>query len=88
MLHIPYKGSGPAVVALLSGEVSLMFDSISTSLPHVKAGKIKGLAVTGARRSALLPNVPTIQESGVPDFVIDGWYGILAPAGTPEKIVN
>jgi tripartite-type tricarboxylate transporter receptor subunit TctC len=88
MLHIPYKGSGPAVVALLSGEVSLMFDSISTSLPHVKAGKLKGLAVTGAQRSALLSNVPTIQESGVPDFVIDGWYGILAPAGTPEKIVN
>lgn len=88
MLHVPYKGSGPAVVALLSGEVSLMFDSISTSLPQVKTGKLKALAVTGAQRSALLPDVPTIQESGVPDFLIDGWYGILAPAGTPDAIVD
>lgn len=88
MLHIPYKGSGPAVVALLAGDVSLMFDSISTSLPQVKAGKLKALAVTGAKRSALLPDVPTVKESGFPDFVVDGWYGILAPAGTPEPVVD
>lgn len=88
MLHVPYKGSGPAVVALLAGEVSLMFDSISTSLPQVKAGKLKGLAVTSETRSPLLPEVPTIQESGVPGFVVNGWYGILAPAGTPPEVVN
>ncbi|GAB1579837.1 Bug family tripartite tricarboxylate transporter substrate binding protein [Bordetella petrii] len=88
MLHVPYKGSGPAVVALLAGEVSLMFDSISTSLPQVKAGKLKALAVTGEARSPLLPDVPTVQESGVPGFVVNGWYGILAPAGTPPEAVD
>src|SRR5690606_735366 len=81
-------GSGPAVVAMLGGEVSLMFDSISTSLPHVKSGKLKGLAVTGPERSPLLPDVPTVAESGVPDFVIEGWYGLIAPAGTPTDVLN
>ncbi len=87
ILHIPYKGSGPAVVAMLGGEVSMMFDSISTSYPQVKAGKLKGIAVTGAKRSSILPDVPTVSES-VPGFVVDGWYGILAPAGTPTAIVD
>lgn len=88
MLHIPYKGSGPAVVALLGGEVSMMFDSISTSLPQVRAGKLKALAVTGEKRSPLLPDVPTVKESGVPSFVVNGWYGVLAPAGTPPEVVH
>ena len=88
MVHIPYKGSGPAVVALLSGEVSLMFDSISTSLPHVKSGKLKALAVTGEARSPLLPDVPTVRESGAADFAVDGWYGIIAPAGTPSLAID
>ncbi|WMD19634.1 tripartite tricarboxylate transporter substrate binding protein [Achromobacter seleniivolatilans] len=87
MMHVPYKGSGPAVVALLSGEVSLMFDSISTSLPQVQAGKLKAIAVTGDRRSPLLPDVPTVAES-VPGFVVNGWYGVLAPAGTPSAVVD
>jgi tripartite-type tricarboxylate transporter receptor subunit TctC len=87
MMHVPYKGSGPAVVALLGGEVSLMFDSISTSLPQVQAGKLKAIAVTGERRSPLLPDVPTVAES-VPGFVVNGWYGVLAPAGTPPDVVN
>lgn len=86
--HIPYKGSGPAVVALLSGEVSFMFDSISTSLPHLQSGKLKALAVTGAARSPLLPDVPTVSESAVNDFVVNGWYGVLAPAGTPEAVIE
>jgi tripartite-type tricarboxylate transporter receptor subunit TctC len=88
MMHVPYKGSGPAVMGLLSGEVSLMFDSISTSLPQVQAGKLKALAVTGEKRSPLVPQVPTVAESGVPDFIVNGWYGILAPAKTPPEIVN
>lgn len=88
MVHVPYKGSGPAVVALLGGEVSLMFDSISTSAPQVKAGKLKGLAVTGKTRSSILPDVPTVAESGLPDFEVNGWYGIIAPAGTPDAAVN
>lgn len=87
MMHVPYKGSGPAVVALLGGEVSLMFDSISTSLPQVRAGKLKAIAVTGERRSPLLPDVPTVAES-VPGFVVNGWYGVLAPAGTPAEIID
>ena len=88
MVHVPYKGSGPSLIALLGGEVSLMFDSISSSLPHVKAGKLKALAVTSAQRSHVLPQVPTVAESGVPEFIVDGWYGILAPAGTPQAILN
>jgi tripartite-type tricarboxylate transporter receptor subunit TctC len=88
MVHVPYKGSGPAVIALLAGEVSLMFDSISSSLQQVKAGKLKALAVTSAKRSHVLPQLPTVAESGLPDFIVDGWYGILAPAGTPPAIVN
>ncbi|KGE00138.1 MFS transporter [Achromobacter sp. RTa] len=87
MMHVPYKGSGPAVVALLGGEVSLMFDSISTSLPQVRAGKLKAIAVTAARRSPLLPDVPTVAET-VPGFVVNGWYGVLAPAGTPPAVVD
>ena len=87
MMHVPYKGSGPAVVALLGGEVSLMFDSISTSLPQVQSGKLKALAVTGDHRSPLLPNTPTVAEA-VPGFVVNGWYGILAPANTPPNILD
>lgn len=87
MEHIPYKGSGPVVVALLGGEIDLTFDSFSTSYPHVPTGKFKPLAVAGGQRAPLLPNVPTISET-VPGFVINGWYGILAPAGTPKPIVD
>lgn len=88
MEHVPYKGSGPAVIALLAGEVSLMFDSISSSLAQIKAGKLKALAVTSAKRSHVMPQLPTVAESGLPDFIVDGWYGILAPAGTPPAIIN
>ena len=88
MVHVPYKGSGPSLIALLGGEVQLMFDSISSSLPQIKAGKLKALAVTSKKRSHVLPQLPTVAESGLPDFVVDGWYGILAPAGTPPAIVN
>lgn len=87
MEHIPYKGSGPVVVALLGGEIDLMFDSFSTSYPHAKIGKFKPLAVAGAKRAPLLPEVPAISET-LPGFVIDGWYGILAPAATPKAIVD
>jgi len=88
MLHVPYKGSGPAVIAMLRGEVSLMFDSISTSLPQVKGGKLKALAVTGEKRSSLLPDVPTMLEAGVKDFVVNVWYAIIAPADTPKPIID
>ena len=88
ILHVHYKGSGPAVVAMLRNEVDLMFDSISTSLPQVKAGKLKALAVTGDQRAAVLPDVPTVRETGIADYTVNGWYGIIAPAGTPPDIVD
>jgi tripartite-type tricarboxylate transporter receptor subunit TctC len=87
MVHVPYKGSGPVVVALLGGDIDLMFDSFSTSYPQVQNGKFRPIAVASAKRSALLPDTPTIAET-VPDFVIDGWYGIIAPAGTPKPIID
>jgi tripartite-type tricarboxylate transporter receptor subunit TctC len=87
MVHVPYKGSGPVVVALLAGDIDLMFDSFSTSYPHAKTEKFRALAVAGAKRSSLLPDVPTVAET-VHNFVIDGWYGILAPAGTPPPIID
>lgn len=87
MEHIPYKGSGPVVVALLGGEIDLMFDSFATSYPQIKAGKFRALGLASSKRSPLLPNVPTISES-LPDFAMDGWYGLLAPAGTPRPIID
>lgn len=87
MVHIPYKGSGPAVIAMLGNEVSFMFDSISTSFQQVKAGKLKAIAVSSLTRAEILPNTPTIAET-LPGFDVTVWYGILAPAGTPAAIVD
>ena len=87
MVHIPYKGSGPAVIAMLGNEVSFMFDSISTSFQQVKAGKLKAIAVSSLTRAEILPNTPTIADT-LPGFDVTVWYGILAPAGTPVAIVD
>jgi tripartite-type tricarboxylate transporter receptor subunit TctC len=87
MVHVPYKGLSPALADLLSGQVQLMFSSVVAILPHIKAGKLRGLAVTGAKRLASLPELPTIAESGLPGYEASSWYGILAPAGTPRDIV-
>ena len=87
MVHIPYKGSGPAVTDLVGGHVQAMFDSVTSALPHVRAGNLKALGVTSAKRSSLLPEVPTIAEAGLPGYEIDPWFGILAPAGTPAAII-
>ncbi|MBB1629305.1 tripartite tricarboxylate transporter substrate binding protein [Cupriavidus sp. UME77] len=88
MTHVPYKGSAQVVNAMLAGEVQLTFDSISTSMPHIRSGRLKALAVTSARRATLAPDVPTLSEAGVPGFDINGWYAVLAPAGTPSAIVE
>jgi tripartite-type tricarboxylate transporter receptor subunit TctC len=88
MLHIPYKGSAPAVTDLLAGQVNMMFDNIPSSLPHIKAGKLRALAVTGSKRSPLLPDLPTIAEAGVPGYDSYVWFGVVAPAGTPPEIVK
>ena len=88
LTHVPYKGSGPAVAALLGREVDMMFDSVSSSLTQIQAGKLRALAVSTAGRSHVLPQVPTVQESGVPGFDTSLWYGIFAAAGTPSAIVQ
>ncbi len=88
MLHIPYRGAGPAMTDLLGGQVDLMFDNLPTALPHIKAGKLRGLAVTSAVRSPLAPELPTMAESGVPGFELSTWFAFFAPAGTPREIVD
>lgn len=88
MLMVPYKGSGPALTALLSGEVDLGFDIPSSALPHIKSGKLVPIAVTTKSRSSVLPDVPTVAEQGMPNFEVTGWFGVLAPAGTPPAIVS
>lgn len=88
IVHIPYKGSAPAVSDLLAGQVQLMVDGLPSSLPHVKAGKLRALAVTSAIRSAAAPDLPTIAESGYPGFYADAWSGLFAPKHTPKAIVD
>jgi tripartite-type tricarboxylate transporter receptor subunit TctC len=88
MLHVPYKGSGPLTTALISGEVSMSFDTITPVLPQIKAGKLRPLAVTTAARSPTLPEVPTLAESGLAGFDQGTWFGLLAPAATPKEIVT
>ena len=87
MVHVPYKGGAPALNALISGEVQISFTS-SAAIPHAKAGKIKTIAVTGAKRTPIAPNVPTISESGVAGYEVVGWYGMTAPAKTPQAIIE
>ena len=87
MLHIPYRGSGPAVADLIAGTVQAMFDQLPSSIGHIQAGRLRALAVTGAGRNALLPAVPTAAESGLPDYVVTSWNALLAPAGTPAPVV-
>ena len=87
LVHIPYKGSPPGVTAVLAGEVSVMFANLADIGPHIRSGKVKPLAVTALKRAELFPNLPTMDESGVPDFEITSWFGLFAPAGTPAPIV-
>ena len=87
MTHVPYKGGGPAAIALLSGEVSLTFGSIATVLPQMRAGKVRALAVTGSKRAAAAPDLPTIGEAGIPGYELNSWYGVVAPAATLPEIV-
>jgi tripartite-type tricarboxylate transporter receptor subunit TctC len=88
ILHIPYKGSAPAVADLLGGQTHMMFDNIPSSLPHIKSGKLRALATTGAKRDPALPDLPTIAESGVPGYESGVWFGLMAPAATPREIIN
>ncbi|HVL35510.1 MAG TPA: tripartite tricarboxylate transporter substrate binding protein [Burkholderiales bacterium] len=88
MQHVPYKGSGPAHIDLMGGQIQIMFDNIVALMPHVKAGKVRALAVSSAKRHALLPDVPSLQEAGVKDFETVAWFGLVAPAATPRDIVQ
>ena len=86
--HVPYKGSAPAMMDLMAGRIDIMFDNIPLPLPHIKAGKLRALAVTAAQRSAVLPDMPTLAEAGVKGFDVSSWYGIYAPAGLPRELVQ
>lgn len=88
MMHVPYRGSAPAVNDLLGGQVQSMFDNTPSALPHVRAGKLRAIAITSAQRSTLLPDVPTVAESGFPGFDVQSWFGLSAPAGTPRAVVD
>jgi tripartite-type tricarboxylate transporter receptor subunit TctC len=88
MTHVPYKGGGPAMIDLVAGNIHLVFATAASAVPQIKAGKIKGLAVTTAKRSGLMPDLPTISEAGLPGFDANNWYGILVPAKTPRPIIN
>jgi tripartite-type tricarboxylate transporter receptor subunit TctC len=88
IMHVPYKGSSPAVTDLIGGQVNMMFDSLSSAKPYIDSGKVKALAVTTSKRSSLFPNVPTMAESGIKGYELSGWYAVFVPAKTPKPIVD
>ncbi len=88
LVHIPYKGGGPAMIDLVGGQVQIVFATAASAVPQIKAGKIKGVAVTTKKRSALMPELPTIAEAGLPGYEANNWYGLLVPAQTPRAIIN
>lgn len=88
LVHVPYKGGGPAVVSLVSGETSMLFATIPSAIQHIQAGRLRGLAVSRAKRSAALPDVPTVAEAGVPGYEAIEWNGVMLPAGTPQSVIR
>lgn len=88
IVHVPYKGSAPALNDLIAGQVSLMFDLVLTAAPHIKSGAVRALAVTGVQRSGVLPDLPTVAQSGLPGYEVSAWFGIFAPADLPQPIVR
>ena len=88
MVHIPYKGAGAATAAVVAGQVNLLFTSTGAAMPHIKAGRLRALGVTTAKRTPALPNVPTIAETGLAGFQVDGWYALMAPAKTPKAVID
>lgn len=88
LTHVPYKGGGPAMISLISGEVQVMLPGLQPAFPHLKSGRMRGLAVSTKKRSPALPNIPTLDQSGVPGYEKDAWFGLLAPAGVPTPIID
>jgi len=87
-IHVPYKGAGAATAAVLAGEAQLLFTATGASVPHIRSGRIRAIAVSSAKRVSVLPDVPSVAESGLPGYDVDGWYGIMAPARTPKAIID
>jgi tripartite-type tricarboxylate transporter receptor subunit TctC len=87
MLHVPYKGSGPGLVDLMSGQIQVYFANLTAGLPHIRTNRVRALGVTGPKRTPLLPDLPTVAEAGLPGFFVTGYFGVLAPAGTPPAII-
>lgn len=87
VVHVPYKGTGPAITDLIGGQVQMMITGVVALMPHIKSGKLRGLGVTSAKRVAALPDLPTIAESGIPSFDVSSWFGVFLPGGTPKPIV-
>jgi tripartite-type tricarboxylate transporter receptor subunit TctC len=88
LTHVPYKGTGPALSAMIGGEIQMQMIGVSSVVPHLKSGRLRVLAVGGSKRSPALPDAPTVIESGIPGYVFDVWYGMLAPAKTPRTVVT
>ena len=88
LVHIPFKGAGPATIALMSGEFGFMFSSTTAAVAQIRTGRLRAIAVTGPQRFSELPDIPTVSEAGVPGYIVTGWFGVLAPSGTPREIVN
>ena len=88
LLHVPYKGGGPALVDLMAGRVDVMLDTAASAMPHVRSGKLRALAITGPKRSAEYPDLPTFAEAGLPEYDTNAWYSVHAPAGTPPEVVR
>jgi tripartite-type tricarboxylate transporter receptor subunit TctC len=87
IVHVPYKGSGPALIDLVGGQMQLMFSNLTAAIPHMKTGKLRALAVSGEKRTPLVPELPTVAEVALPGYAVTSWYGLLVPAGTPQDIV-
>jgi tripartite-type tricarboxylate transporter receptor subunit TctC len=88
MIHVPYKGTAPAITDLLSGQIQIMFSTVPGAAPFIQGGQLRALAITSVQRSTAFPDLPTVAEADLPGFVVEGWYGLLAPAGTPAEIIN
>jgi tripartite-type tricarboxylate transporter receptor subunit TctC len=88
LVHVPYRGNAPAVADVIAGHTGMIFDGMATSLPHVRAGRLRAIAISTAQRAAAVPELPTVAESGLPGFDVGSWFGLLAPAGTPGPIVQ
>lgn len=88
IVHVPYKGSGPALIDLMGGQTQFMFSNLTAALPHMKSAKLRALAVTGEKRTSIVPELPTVAEAGLRGYAVASWYGLLAPAGTPPEIVT